>query len=143
MAYNLPSEADEWVGEWRRKLNESEAYSEAGQGWGIGFNGDFLFEIQPDDVYDGDSVYLFVALADGECSDAYQTDDPEGEDWGFAFRGSYSNWKRLVNGDVGAVEGMMDGEFELDGDMQKVLQYSNAAVVMTDNASEVETEFEY
>ena len=143
MAYALPSEADEWIEEWRDQLNASEEYAEAGEGWGIGFNGDFLFEIRPDDVYDGESVYLFVALQDGECTDACRTDDPEGADWGFAFRGDYEDWKRLIRGEVGAVEGMMDGEFDLDGDMQKVLQYSQAAVVMTDNSGDVETEFEY
>lgn len=143
MAYTLPTEADEWIEEWRDQLNDSAAYSEAGAGWGIGFNGDFLFEIRPDDQYDGDPISLFVGLEDGECTEAYRTTDPEGEDWGFAFRGDYGDWKRLIRGEVGAVEGMMDGEFDLDGDMQKVLQYSEAAVVMTDNGANVDTEFEY
>lgn len=143
MALKLPSEADEWIEKYQEKLNESEAYTEAGEGWGIGFNGDFIFEIQPDGDYDGDAVYLFVGVQDGECHDAYQTDDPDSEDWGFAFRGEYDAWKRLIEGDVDPVEGMMDGTFDLDGDMQKVLQYSEAAVVMTENAAEIDTEFEY
>jgi len=37
----------------------------------------------------------------------------------------------------------MSGSFDLDGDMQIVLQYSDAATVMTENASEIDTEFEY
>jgi hypothetical protein len=37
----------------------------------------------------------------------------------------------------------MGGQFELDGDMQKVLQYSDAAVVMTENAATIDTDFEY
>lgn len=143
MTYELPSEADEWIGEYRTKLNESEAYSEAGEGWGVGFNGDFVFEIQPDDVYDGEPIYLFVSVQDGSCLDAYRTEDPDDEDWGFAFRGGYADWKELIRGEVDPVEGMMDGTFELDGDMQKVLQYSQAAVVMTEAAGEVDTEFEY
>jgi putative sterol carrier protein len=143
MALKLPSESDEWIDEYQEKLNESEEYSEAGEGWGIGFNGDFIFEIQPDDTYDGDSLYLFVGVEDGSCHDAYQTDDPDDEDWGFAFRGGYADWKRLIQGEVDPVEGMMDGTFDLDGDMQKVLQYSQAAVVMTEAAGEVDTEFEY
>lgn len=143
MAYVLPSEADDWIGAWAAKLNESESYSEVGQGWGIGFNGDFLFEIQPDEVFDGDAIYLFVALEDGECTGAYQTTDPEGEDWGFAYRGDYSHWKQLIQGALGAIDGLMEGKFDLDGDMQKVLQYSQAAIVMTENAGDVDTEFEY
>lgn len=143
MAHALPSEADEWIRAWADELNDSEAYAEAGEGWGIGFNGDFIFEIGPDDVYDGEPIYLFVGLEDGECTEAYRTDDPDAEDWGFAYRGTYSDWKGLIQGEVGAIDGLMDGKFELDGDMQKVLQYSQAAMVMTDNAGNVETEFEY
>lgn len=143
MAIALPSEADEWIDAWQTTLNESNEYSDVGEGWGVGFNGDFLFEILPDKTYDGDTLSLFVGLEDGECTEAYRTDDPEGEDWGFAFRGNYTDWKALVRGDVDAIEGMMNGQFDLDGDMQKVLQYSDAAVVMTANAGEIDTRFEY
>jgi len=143
MAIALPSEADEWIQEWREKLNESDRYSEVGQGWGVGFDGSFLFVIEPDDTYDGDAIHLYVDLEDGECTAARMVDGEDAVDWGFAFRGSYTNWKRLIHGEADPIEGMMSGEFDLDGDMQKVLQYSNAAVVMTENAGAVDTEFEY
>jgi putative sterol carrier protein len=143
MAIKLPSEADEWIAEYQDKLNESEEYSEAGEGWGQGFNGAFIFEIQPDGTYDGDPINLYVGVEDGSCHDAYVTEDPDGEDWGFAFRGEFESWKKLIQGEVDPVEGMMDGTFDLDGDMQKVLQYSEAAVVMTNLAADIDTEFEY
>lgn len=143
MAIALPSEADQWIDAWQENLNESEEYTEAGSGWGVGFNGDFLFEIQPDDLYDGEPVNLFVGLEDGTCTDAYVTDDPEGEDFGFAFRGNAGDWKGMIDGDIDPMEGMMDGKFDLEGDMQKVMQYSNAAIVMVENAAAVDTEFEF
>jgi putative sterol carrier protein len=143
MAIELPSEGDEWIRAWQDELNASEEYSEAGAGWGTDFNGSFLFEIQPDGTYDGDPIYLYVDLEDGECTEAREIADPDDADWGFAYRGSYEDWKALVHGEVGAIDGMMDGKFDLDGDMQKVLQYSDAAVVMTENASNIDTEFEY
>jgi putative sterol carrier protein len=143
MTITMPDEAEEWIDEYETKLNESDQYTHAGEGWGVGFNGDFIFEIQPDDTYDGDPVYLYLELKDGACLDAYVTDDPDGEDWGFAFRGAYGNWKKLVEGDLDPVEGMMDGTFELDGDMQKVMQYSQAAIVMTETAGDIDAEFEY
>ena len=143
MAIKLPSEAEEWIESWKDNLNASEEYAEVGQGWGVGFNGDFLFQIRPDDLYDGDPVNLFVGLEDGECTEAHITDDPESEDWGFAFRGDATHWKALIEGELDAMEGMMNGQFDLDGDMQKVMQYSNAAVVMTENAAAVDTEFEF
>jgi putative sterol carrier protein len=143
MAISLPSEADEWIDEWQAQLNDSDEYTEAGEGWGLGFNGSFLFHIRPDASYDGDDVYLYVDLEDGECLDARQVTDPDNVDWGFAYRGDYEDWKSLIHGELGAIDGMMDGRFDLDGDMQKVLQYSNAAIVMTENAGKVDTEFEY
>ncbi|WP_424017127.1 SCP2 sterol-binding domain-containing protein [Halorientalis pallida] len=143
MALTLPSDADEWIEAWGEKLNESDEYSEVGEGWGVDFNGDFLFHIRPDDTYDGEDLYFFVGLEDGVCTDAFRTDDPDGVDWGFAFRGEYSTWKRLIRQDLGAIDGLMSGEFELDGDMQRTLQYSDAAVVMTEEAAAVDTEFEY
>ena len=143
MALKLPSEADKWILEYKDRLNDSEAYSDAGQGWGDGFNGAFIFHIKPDDTYDGDDVYLFIDVADGACHDAYVTDDPDSEDWGFAFRGEAHSWTKLIDGELDPVQGMMDGTFDLDGDMQKVMQYSQAAVVMTELASEIDTEFEF
>jgi len=143
MTIKMPGEAEEWIDAYKEKLNESDQYSHAGEGWGEGFNGDFIFEIQPDDTYDGEPVYLYLKLKNGACLDAYVAEDPESEDNGFAFRGAYSNWKKLVDGELDPVEGMMDGTFELDGDMQKVMQYSQAAIVMTETAGDIDAEFEY
>jgi putative sterol carrier protein len=143
MAITLPSDGQAWIDEWKAKLNESERYSEAGEGWGTDFNGSFLFDIQPDDAYDGDPLKFYIDLEDGTCHEAIQIDDEDAYDWGFAYRGPYSNWKGLINGEIGAIDGMMSGQFDLDGDMQIVLQYSDAATVMTENAAEIDTEFEF
>lgn len=141
MPITLPSEADEWIQAWRDELNASEEYSEAGEGWGTDFDGSFLFEMEPDSTYDGEPIFLYADLEDGECVEARVIDDRNEVDWGFAYRGPYSSWKELVTGDLGAIEGLMDGQFELDGDMQKVLQYSEAATIMTENAARIDTEF--
>lgn len=143
MAIALPGEGDAWIRAWQDELNDSEAYADAGGGWGTDFDGSFLFVIRPDDAYDGDTVYLYVDLVDGECTEAREVESEDAVEYGFAYRGDYGDWKALVHGEVGAVEGLMDGTFDLDGDMQKVLQYSDAAVVMTENAAAVDTEFEY
>ena len=38
---------------------------------------------------------------------------------------------------------MMSGEFEIEGDMQKLLQYSEAAVEMTETGHGIDIEFNY
>lgn len=42
-------------------------------------------------------------------------------------------------GDVVAVEGRREEKFELDGDIQKILQYSEAIQIMTENAQYIDT----
>ncbi|MFQ3319334.1 MAG: putative sterol carrier protein [Natronomonas sp.] len=143
MAYEFPSDGAEWITEYGQLLNENDDYQEVGGGWGVDFDGDFLFAVEPDDAYDGPEVYFFLGLEDGDCTEAYEVDDPDEEEYGFVFRGPYTSWKRLFTGDLGPIDGMMSGEFEIEGDMQKVLQYSEAAVEMTETGQQIDTEFEY
>ena len=42
---------------------------------------------------------------------------------------------------IDVVEAIMSGKLELDGDMQKILQYSDAALTMTDVASDLDKRF--
>jgi len=36
----------EWLEEYCKMLNQSKEYKEAGKGWGVGWNGDFIFQIE-------------------------------------------------------------------------------------------------
>lgn len=140
MAIEFPS--DQWISEWEDRLRNDEAYEKASQGWGVGFNGDFIFHLQPDDRLPDDR-YFFIGLEDGSVYDCRAVDNPEEIDYGFAYRGAYTDWVRLTQGEVGAIDGLMSGVFNLDGDMQKVLQYSDAAVAMVETASDIETDYKY
>ena len=140
MAFEFPSEA--WMEEYRNRLNESEEYGEQGAGWGVGFNGDFIFHIVADDKLPEDR-YFFIALEDGDCTAVREVEDLDEVEYGFVMRGSYSDWQKLNNGEMGAIDGMMSGVFDLEGDMQKVMQYSGAAVAMTEISSSIETEYAY
>lgn len=127
----------------RRKAQQSEDYAEDGAEWGVDFDGSFLFEIQPDDVYDGDPIYLYLDLYDGNCRDTSVLSDADEVDQGFALRAGYSDWKALINGELNPIEAILSGPFELEGDRIKVMQWSSAGVTMTELAAEVDTEFEY
>ena len=143
MALKFPGDGDARIREYGGLLDENEAYDEAGADWGVGFDGDFLFVVEPDDGYDGEPVSFFLGLEDGDCTAAYEVSDPDDEEYGFVFRGAYANWKRLFEGELGPVDSMMSGEFEIEGDMQKVLQYSEAAVEMTETGRGIDTQFEH
>lgn len=136
--YEFPSEG--WMEEYEQRVTENDGYSETGAGWGVDFNGDFLYVIEADDRLP-ETRYFFIGLEDGEAYGAKEVDDPDEVDAGFVLRGAYTDWIDLNNGDIGAVDGMMSGVFELEGDMQKVMQYTEAAVDLTDISSSIPTEY--
>jgi putative sterol carrier protein len=139
-SYEFPSEG--WMEEYEQRVTENDDYSETGAGWGVDFNGDFLYVIEADDRLP-ETRYFFIGLEDGEAYGAKEVDDPDEVDAGFVLRGAYTDWIDLNNGDIGAVDGMMSGVFELEGDMQKVMQYTEAAVDLTDISSSIPTNYKY
>jgi len=153
-----------WFDEYRERINDDDAYAEAAADWGVEFDGDFVFEMRempaddleteamPDglaaelDRYvseeDGDHVgYAFLGLEGGECTDAHLLEDPGAVEPGFTLTADNGTWKRLLGGELGVVDGMMSGQFDVDGDMQKLMQYSRAAVRLTEAAAEIDAEF--
>lgn len=138
MAKTFPS--DEWFAELKDRLNNNETYNQQAEGWGLDFDGDFVFTIQPADQLD-ETVQYFIGLLDGECTEVYRVHDPASEDFGFELIGDYSSWKQLARGELGAIEGIMSGDFELDGSMNTLLKYQDAATTFVGTCSEIDTEF--
>ena len=141
MAIEFPTDAQRWAEAYREALNDSEKYAEHGAEWGVDFDGTFLFDIQPDDAYSGDPVYLYLDLYDGDCREIRVLESESAVDYGFALRAEYSAWKALIQGELNPIEAILSGPFDLDGDRVKVMQWSTAGVTMTELAAEVDTEF--
>jgi putative sterol carrier protein len=150
----------EWLEEYRKMLNQSKEYKEAGKGWGVGWNGDFIFQIEniPIDkistedltadqakelkeyIINGTS-YSHIQLKDGECKGARPLKDPKEVEAGFIMKGPYENWKKLTKGELDATRALLARKFKLEGNMAKVMQYTRAANIMTNISSSVKTEF--
>ena len=94
-----------------------------------------------ENVVEGDTVYAFLDLYDGGCREVEILSGLDARDHGFVISGDYGHWKDLVSGDGDVIDMIMSGEMEVDGDMQKILQYSDAAVVLTEIAGETESRF--
>lgn len=159
----FPSQA--WFSEYGERVDTDEEYAGKSEGWGVGFNGDFIFEMtdMPIDEMDTDAMpeYLqeeldayvtetdnkgyvgqaYMALEDGACPECHLIENEDEIDNGFYLRATTDTWKKLLRQELGVIDGLMGGDFELDGDMQKVLQYSDAAVRLTDLASDIDAEF--
>jgi putative sterol carrier protein len=102
---------------------------------------EFLLEQLEDHVTEDGHVYAWIGLEDGDCTGTDTLMDLEEKDKGFVLTGEYPRWVELVTGELDVVEGIMAGKFELDGDMQKILQYTDAQLQMTDIAAETEKRF--
>ena len=150
----------EWLEEYCRMLNQSKEYKEAGKGWGVGWNGDFIFQIEnipidkisvenlpanlakelKEHVINGTS-YSFIQLKDGECKGVRPLKDAKEVEAGFIMKGPYENWKRLTKGEIDATRALLTRQFKLEGNMAKVMQYTRAATTMTKISSSIKTEF--
>jgi putative sterol carrier protein len=150
----------EWLEEYRKMLNQSKEYKEAGKGWGVGWNGDFIFQIEnipidkisvedlPADqakelkeyIINGTS-YSLIQLKDGECKGARPLKDPKEVEASFIMKGPYENWKKLTKGELDATRALLTRKFKLEGNMAKVMQYTRAANIMTNISSSIKTEF--
>ncbi|WP_247007981.1 SCP2 sterol-binding domain-containing protein [Halorientalis litorea] len=100
-----------------------------------------LMDQLEENVTDDANVYAWIGLEDGGC---YETDtllSLDERDKGFILSADYEQWVALVTGELDVVEGIMSGELELKGDMQKILQYSDAAIKMTDVAADLDKRF--
>lgn len=186
---------EQWLEAYRRLLNESEAFSELGAGWGEGFDGDVLYVITdlpveettlgdlpegaledlpdhvhervadvtvadapetfapirsglPDGVTDkldqliahvqGDTVYAYVGLEDGECTDVEVVEGPDAREVGFVLRGSFDTWKAIVDGRPSA-SAVLTGDLEFEGSTLRRMQYSPMFQLLGQTAAEVET----
>ena len=138
MAKTFPS--DEWFEELGDRLNANETYGEQAEGYGVDFNGDYIFTVGAGGGLP-ETHHYFIGLEDGDCTGTRPVDNPAEVDHGFQLSGPYENWKNLVRGEMGAIEGIMGGDFELDGDMNTLLKFQDAATTFVDTCSEIETEF--
>lgn len=138
MAVLYPS--DEWCGEWKKAINDSTAVKETGKGWGVDFNGNWIFEIQPGGGLE-ETTYVYVEAKAGECKDSRLINNPSEVDAGFICTGSYSDYKKVVKGEKDFIEGVVRGTFKLKGDMAKIMRNARFVRAVADSISTFESEY--
>lgn len=134
MAFKFPS--DEWIKELSRQLNASEAYEKTAKNW----EGDFIFVVEPDDAYD-DTAYLFLGLYHGKSPDATALASEDERESEFVIRALFSNWRKVIEGELDPILGMMTRKLRLTGNMKKIVRYPKAAQEIVSCCARVETEF--
>ena len=127
----------EWIEAYMDVLNNSTDYKEAAKTW----EGDFLFVVEPDDEL-GKKTIFYLDLWHGDCRrvDFFKEGDnlPETE---FQYIGKYSNWLKVINGELDPIKGILTRQFKLVGDKGKVMRATKAAKELVNSAQKIPTEF--
>ena len=134
MALKFPS--NEWAEEYASQLNASEAYERSAKDW----EGDFVFTVEADDTL-AETAYLFIGLYHGKCTDAVLVASEDEREAQFIIRASATNWRKVIEGKLDPIPGMMTRKLKLKGDMMKVMRYPKAAKEMVNCVSRVPTDF--
>jgi putative sterol carrier protein len=134
VALRFPS--DEWIKELSRQLNASESYERSAKDW----EGDFIFVIEPDEVF-GDTVYLFLGLIHGKSSGAAMIPSEDEREAEFVLRAPFGNWRKVIEGELEPIQGMMTRKLRLEGNLMKVMRYPKAAMEIIACCTLIDTEF--
>ena len=120
MSYQFPS--DEWIKELSRLLNESDSYESSAQNW----EGHFVFEVQPDEAFT-DTAYLFLGLHHGKSPDAALLTSADEREAAYCVSAPYGTWRKVIDGELDPIQGMMMRKLKLQGDLMKIMRYPKAA----------------
>lgn len=132
----LPFPSDAWIKELSRLLNASEAYERSAKDW----EGDFVFVVEPDEAY-AEVFYLFLALYHGKSPGAAALASEKERETEFCIRAPFSTWRRVIEGKLDPIQGMMTRQLKVDGNLMKIMRYPKAAKGIVDCCAFVPTDF--
>jgi len=134
MSFPFPSDA--WIKKLQEELNKNEAYQRSAKDW----EGDFIFIVEPDQSYP-ETAYFLLELYHGSSPAARllnENDLPETE---YTIHAPFSTWRKVIEGKLDPIQGMMMGQLKLRGDLMKIMRYPKAAQEIVSSCSRVPTEW--
>ena len=123
MSYLFPSE--EWLLALVDLLNSSQEYQEAAKNW----EGDFYFIIEPEGGLK-ERVVAYMDLWHGNCRSASIIEDEKTKQPEFKMRAPLSKWRRVLEGNLNPIQGMMTGQLKVSGNMRKIVKNPKAALAL-------------
>jgi len=91
-------------------------------------------------VTDEGQVYAHIGLEAGECTEVRAVTSREESDASFVLYGEYKDWKELIQGGD-PIQLVMSGKLELDGDLNRVMEYSEAAQRLAGVSADMDTRY--
>lgn len=128
MAYKFPS--PEWVEQFHTAINNSASYAAAAKTW----EGDVSLVVE-----EGPAIYL--DLWHGTCRAAEYIEDPASKDAEFKITANMEKWRKVLDGKLDPVQGMVTRQIKLDGNLVKIMKNVKASQELVKCATTVPTEF--
>lgn len=132
--------SQEWCDAWKVAINEDARIAKTGEKWGVGFNGNWLFNVTPGGGLE-ETVYIFLEAKAGKCQDARMVDAPSQVDPGFFVTGSYPDFKSVVRGEKDFLALVVKGTINLKGDMGKIMKFARFIRAVANSISSFESEY--
>jgi len=135
MLHKFPS--DEWIKALSELLNASETYRRSAKDW----EGDFIFVAEPDET-NPETAYLHLQLHHGSSAGAAMVSPdnlPEAE---YTINAPFSTWRKVIDGKLDPIQGMMTGQLKLKGDLMKVMRYPKAAQEIVSCCDKIPTDWQ-
>jgi putative sterol carrier protein len=132
----IPFPSDAWIKALSEHLNASESYERSAKSW----EGDFCFVIEPDAGFD-QTVTFFLALRHGKSGGGELLDDPDARQAEYTIRAPYGTWRKVVEGKLDPIQGLMTRQLKLSGNMMMVMRYPKAAQEIIACTQQIPTEF--
>ena len=129
MSYKFPS--PEWVVEFEKQINTSDAYANAAKTW----EGDITLVIEG-----GPGIYL--DLWHGKCRAAEFLTDPNAKSPEFKITADMEKSKKVLANKLDPVQGMVTRQIKLDGNLVKIMKNVKAAQELVRCATKVPTVYE-
>ena len=134
MAIEFPSDA--WIKELSKQLNASTSYEQSAKNW----EGDFAFVIEPDAAYDN-TAYLYLGLYHGKSPDAGSMEQIDEREAQYLISAPFSTWRKVIEGRLDPIQGMMTRRLKLQGDMKMIMRYPKAAKEIISCTKNIPTDF--
>jgi putative sterol carrier protein len=124
MGYLFPSA--EWIQALHEKLNRDQRYGRIAKGW----EGDFLFVVEPDKPDEGETLYYYMDLWHGKCRRvaSFQGAEEEAPSAAFSLTASLSNFTKVIEGELDPMQAMLTRKLKLTGSMAYLMR--NVPVVL-------------
>lgn len=129
----------DWARAWCEELNGSEAYAEAAEDW----EGALILRVRADASYGIEEPRsVWVDLHHGACRDARSADEKDGDEVPYLIEADPYSWKRVLDGDLDPIAGLMRGKLKLKrGSVVELARYVKAAKELVRAAGRVDTSY--